>query len=83
MQLIDRDTHTGRFETHSGTGSRLPDRIIYRRLLLLLAAGLMICLGPAVLNVLVQASLVATQIFLEASHVAVLAFQIFGHILGQ
>jgi hypothetical protein len=81
MQLIERNAHTRHFEKSSA--DHLQDRILYKRLLPLPAIGLLIGLGPTVVSALAQACLIAIQIFLEAGRVAVLAFQIFGHILGQ
>jgi hypothetical protein len=81
MHLVERNAHTKYFKKSSA--GRLQDRILYKRLLLLPAIGILIGLGPTVVSALSHACLIAIQIFFEAGRVAVLAFEIFGHILGQ
>jgi hypothetical protein len=44
----------------------------------LLSSGLLIATGPAVLDAVMQASLVAIQIAFEVCHAGLVAYQLFG-----
>jgi hypothetical protein len=82
MQLVDRTIHTACFDRDRSAG-RLPESILYRRLSIALTVGILACLGPAVLSAAAGASLLTIKIAMQASHLAFVAFQIFGTFLGQ